>query len=507
MRQSTLKTDTDHVDKKTSGGAVHLGFDKKLAFFCRHFLSLTTLALLIGTFACQQKVAGTACTDDLECDEGFFCENRECIELVDLPELGCDDDLECDVNNGFQCVDGQCEQRGPVTCVTTASCPFDQYCNSQSSTCVELLEGWCRQDDQCASGLCSSAGAVPGRCVQCRNDGHCDNGATCNLNNICEGGETPPADCGANATRVNDACVCNTNYVEDAAGNCVMVNDVGLECPPNASVVNGSCACDEGFEAGPDENSCVVIDVPNQNPPNDPPEDPPETDWCEEFGWYNDGECDTICANPDPDCEPPPVQNECTANSECWANNPNEQCVSGACVCDVGFLNSNCSGIVNEDTCSCEAVDQSLPALNESCVTESAEVLDCRAGLECVWETDSFGDPLFGSCKRMCDNNDNDCAGSDRCVDNFIQSGLGICGTAFDVGETGCGGSWTRSDDFCFEGFHRPSGDAIVTCIEGRCERVCGIGNEPGVLSCPLSDSCGNPEDVQGFNEPVSMCE
>lgn len=26
------------------------------------------------------------------------------------------------------------------------------------------------------------------------------------------------------------------------------------------------------------------------------------TDYCEEFGWYGDGECDDFCLQPDPDC-------------------------------------------------------------------------------------------------------------------------------------------------------------------------------------------------------------
>jgi len=29
-------------------------------------------------------------------------------------------------------------------------------------------------------------------------------------------------------------------------------------------------------------------------------------DWCEYFGWYGDGVCDTFCLLPDPDCEEPP---------------------------------------------------------------------------------------------------------------------------------------------------------------------------------------------------------
>lgn len=74
-------------------------------------------------------------------------------------------------------------------------------------------------------------------------------------------------------------------------------------CVSTDSPCEGSIDPDLCAEAGLvyDEAQCTCVAFAPQCGPTEPPPDG-GGDLCEELGWYDDGVCDSDCAQPDPDC-------------------------------------------------------------------------------------------------------------------------------------------------------------------------------------------------------------
>jgi hypothetical protein len=75
------------------------------------------------------------------------------------------------------------------------------------------------------------------------------------------------------------------------------------------------------------------------------------TDFCADFGWYGDGECDGFCAMPDPDCEldcPDP-------------NDPSVTYVSTQPLCQTILFDCEDDQTPFTDECGCGCIDDPAP--------------------------------------------------------------------------------------------------------------------------------------------------
>ena len=214
---------------------------------------LSSVDVVPGTF---QFISG--CTTDADCpDDGIFCngievcQNGQCVEVEACPPgLFCDETLDacrgnCSTNQ--ECDDGLfCN--GVETCQYVASLDaffctpgFDAcasptpFCDESNDICVECLDDgtcddnvFCNGAETCVNGSCQASpppcpplsvcDEVSGECL-CSNDAQCDDGLFCN------GVET----CG----NFSGTCDIDFNYSTDYP--C-------LDCLPNLD----DCDCNEG---------------------------------------------------------------------------------------------------------------------------------------------------------------------------------------------------------------------------------------------------------------------
>jgi hypothetical protein len=408
---------------------------------------------LLGLWAlagCSHELAPLGCLEDLECVAGEMCVEGACV-----PEkvTACQSDEQCDTGGAERCLAGVCQAAAGATggtCLATRDCPLDRYCNTAVGQCQALLAGWCRQEAQCTdtSALCSATTSdVPGRCVECLVDGDCQQG-TC--------------------------------------------------------VNPGSCQSSEGTPIGND----------NPLPPGNNNGDP--SDPCEVNAWYGDGTCDEFCPQPDPDCAGGGGGGQCTTMSDCWVApyTIDYTCEQGSCVCDVAWLGSTCSEGFDPAACACSPGGATPPppsgglAENESCVLGTGQVLQCATGLDCIYDTDGSGTPLYGGCKRVCSSN-NQCGGGQQCALGFLAGGNGICGTPRLEGQTGCQ-FWEQGNSFCFDA-SAPTGanSAFLECLNGTCGFVCNYaGNTGASFTCPDNRQCGTSlQTYDGYGIDLAKCQ
>ena len=482
-------------------------------------LAAFALSALSG---CVHGVAPGGCTSDSDCEDGQMCIDATCVDGNSV-DLGCETDFDCNVNAGERCVEGTCQvgsAAGGGTCMVTADCPMDQYCNSATGSCQALLQGWCRESAQCGGDatVCSSTTpAVPGRCVQCLTNVDCGDGYVCVQPGVCEAsGETSP--------RPGDG-----------------TTDPGT----GGGTDPGTGGTDPGTGGG-----------------TDPGTGGGTGDACADNGWYGDGVCDDFCPQPDPDCQGgtdpgtgggtnPGVQGECVEMLDCWSAGYSFDytCENGACVCDVAWMEGFvCAAGETVDTASCTCVgggggtggtgdtctdngwygdgvcDDFCPqpdpdcqgggggtgtglGANASCVT-GGQVQQCDAGLECIYASDANGNPSYGSCKQIC-SSDADCTGGLSCALGFLANGDGICGAALTEGQTGCG-FWEEGDTFCFDA-SAPNGatDAFLECLNGTCGFICDYnGNTEAPWTCPNGGTCGaSYATYDGYNVDLAVCQ
>lgn len=456
------------------------------------------LVLVLLGSACTRKVGNDRCSSDRDCGSGEACdtETNACVPEDELAR-GCATDTDCDVSVGEICLNGGCAAGGAPAgggCTVTADCPIDQFCNSATSACQPLLSGWCRDATQCGAGapVCSAQStAAPGRCVECLSTSDCG-GAECVSPGICDGDNTvdPGPGPGTDPEPEPDP----------------------ITCPPNASPSGVRCICDAGF-VDDGTGGCMEDDGTT-----DPGAD---GDVCEEYGWYGDGVCDDFCPQPDtadcsgtdPGTDPgtnPGGGASCVEPEDCWAESIDYTCgAGGQCECDVAwmyFFVCDVDQDVDPASCTCTSGASSARAENESCI-ESGQMMECSTGLECIYATDSAGDPSYGSCKQVCQSN-SQCGTGRQCALGFLSNGDGICGRPKTVDQTGCT-FWDQGDTFCYDQ-NAPTGadDAFLECMDTRCEFLCDYeGNTGGAFQCPGTQTCGPMRSMSGFDVDVAYCE
>ncbi len=457
-------------------------------------LFVLVLVTLAASSACTRKVAGATCTSDVDCKTTELCDaDTNTCEASDEAGAACTLDIDCNVSAGEVCLAGLCQVGGAPagdTCTVTADCPMDAFCNSATSACQPLLEGWCREATQCSASapVCSSqSSATPGRCVECLANSDCAAGETCKQPGVCEddGSTVDPGPGPGPDPEPNP-------------------DPEPLVCQDNAHASGTRCVCDSGFLD--DGTGDCVEDTGTTEPPTD--------DVCAEYGWYGDDVCDDFCPSPDPDCTGTgggTGGDECIEAEDCWATNIDNTCEGGQCVCDVAWMESfNCDvgETVDASSCTCRpGTSTSGLAENESCVTSSGSTLTCDTGLECIYATDSVGDPSYGSCKKTCTAS-SQCGTGRTCALGFLTNGDGICGTPKTRDQTGCT-FWDQGDTFCFDP-NAPTGsnDAMLECLNSTCEFMCDYdGNTDAPYTCPSGSQCGQPQPMTGFDVDVSQCQ
>jgi hypothetical protein len=220
-------------------------------------LSLTldpgTHQIIVGTFNDKSTVVGEvtevffddlkvtetlACIDNLDCDDGLFCNGPETCDTG-----VCSPGIPPVLDDGVSCTDDSCDE-GADTIVNTPNvglCDNGLFCDG-AETCDPVLD--CQVgtppavDDAvaCTDDSCDEVGDVV---VNAPNNGLCDNGLFCDGTESCDplldcqAGTPPSADDGVACT--DDSCDEGTDTIVNAtnAANC----DNGLFC-------DGSETCD-----------------------------------------------------------------------------------------------------------------------------------------------------------------------------------------------------------------------------------------------------------------------
>ncbi|MBI5497415.1 MAG: hypothetical protein HY904_20545 [Deltaproteobacteria bacterium] len=148
-----------------------------------------------------------------------------------------------------------------------------------------------------------------------------------------------------------------------------------------------------------------------------------------------------------------------------------------------------------------------LVAEEGSCVTDTGDLLECAAGLECI--SDSTLDPSYGACKKLCTGNA-DCTGGKTCVIGFLSDTEGVCASPVGgEGSTGCQ-FWEEGPAFCWDAADLTgSFDAYLECVNGTCAYVCNYeGSADPAYSCPSGKVCGSTfTDVAGYSDKLAVCE
>ncbi len=123
------------------------------------------------------------CESDEDCDEGYECIDGVCEEIE---EVECETDSECDdelwCNGAETCVDNTCQAGTTVNCDDGIECTIDS-CNEDTDSCDHTADNslcddglWCNGEEYCNVALDCQAGTPP----------DCDDGSVCTIDSCNE---------------------------------------------------------------------------------------------------------------------------------------------------------------------------------------------------------------------------------------------------------------------------------------------------------------------------------
>lgn len=160
-------------------------------------------------------------------------------------------------------------------CQLDIDCPDDLLCSNGS--CIQAP---CRRDSDCiGSAICSAGSCGPAPCVR---DSDCLDGLVCEGDSCSEPPCVRDDDCAGGDVCTNGSC-------EEPGCTLDADCDDELTCEAGSCVVP-ACGSDDDCPA---EHCLELVQVPSSA----------SSDVCQQNGWYNDGQCDSTCPNPDPDCD------------------------------------------------------------------------------------------------------------------------------------------------------------------------------------------------------------
>lgn len=100
------------------------------------------------------------CSGDWECQDGYVCENGECVPDSGGGSDGCSYNFQC--QDGYVCENGECvPEGGSGECQYNADCPQGHEC--QNGSCVQISDpGGCLTNADCPEGYaCDNGECVP----------------------------------------------------------------------------------------------------------------------------------------------------------------------------------------------------------------------------------------------------------------------------------------------------------------------------------------------------------
>ena len=430
----------------------------------------------------------------IECDEGYACVSRECVECYDndgdgFPSDECggldcnDDDPEINPDADEVCdgVDNDCDTRIDEQPEASASCDDGDLCDGlercAGGRCVEGLPADCDDANPCTIDTCDPEGGCINTIAEdgtaCGEGimGECDREDTC-VSGICQPNVAPPG------------TVCR-----ESAGDCDLpefCDGVSYDCPENELKPPGT-VCRES------RGDCDVAEFCTGLDPNCPWDSfQPSSVLCRSQG----GACDTpeYCPGDGPAC---PEDRVSTAGTVCRPS-------SG--VCDI---EERCDGV--SKTCPSDRVaDRGIvcrPASNECDAEEvcDGENVNCPNNGFLPDGTLCTSDGLFCTgieeCRSgVCISSGNPCSNPAECNETLDR--CGTCGNGIVESGEECESAPPKNDHCCNSATCRwiPSGgaDPQGVCVSTQdCVNVVCNGSG-GCLSQQMPDGtpCGDQTDT-----------
>lgn len=371
--------------------------------------------------------------------------------------------------------------------------------NEDASTLGALGEA-CSRDEECAEGICLSAG----RCSRaCSSGTDCpDSPWTCvslpGRGAICD---CTPSDREVACNDLDDDCDALTDETSiDCGGVCVdgaqdpaNCGGCGVACGGGSACEDGSCACPT---ARPDicGTACVNVesDVANCGSCGTVcTADAPATAVCVE------GACALDCPPDSGDCDGDPT-NGCEADTSsdelhcggcdmpCAFTNATGTCTAGSCrvdACDAGFGDCDSDGVngceadLTADLLHCTACNLPCDPANATgrCAAGGCELVACESGF-------SDCDGLVGSgCEVDTRTNASNCGTCGRvCPGSGRPNTLATCAAA--ACSVSCVTGYGDCDGTLANGCETPVSTSIADC--GTCGNACALGEVCSAGSC-----------------------
>jgi hypothetical protein len=425
---------------------------------------------------CAANCLVEGCVDDLDCDDGLYCNGPESCDL-----------------NFFECSAGAapCEGSTPV-------------CDEVGNVCVECLDDlscddslYCNGDEACVGGACVSGGSPcvePAPvcdddrdvCVGCLSDVNCGDGLFCNGIETCGAGEScqpgdPPCESGTPVCEEPDVCrpcqadaECDDGAYCNGAESCDLASGVCLAGSPPCEGL--SPVCDDALQVC---RACM----------NDGE--------CSDGQFCNGAEiCDTggaclqglrPCFNPTPACdEDGNACVPCTSDDDCtdglYCNGPETCQLDGSCA--PGMV--PCTGatpICDEDDSMCVGCLSDLDC-DDGLFCTGIESCDPQT-LMCVFSQSPCVDPT-----PLCDESGDECVAclSDNdCDDGLFCTGTETCDLGSHTCQSGPGDPCASPTPVCDEAQNR----CVVCLADGHCGD--GVFCNGAEICNPITLTCDPP--------------
>ena len=152
---------------------------------------------------------GTSCTDSLDCDVGFTCDDGACVDL------GCEA-VDCDLAEcpaGSESDPHTCCGCRPIECTGSEGCEGSLICTTERGECNPLRS--CRPGMGCPA-VCA------GTCITDCIDAHCESGEACGSNGMCQPLNCPDVPC--------EPCQAGTEPDPNACCSCRPIECYGQDC-------------------------------------------------------------------------------------------------------------------------------------------------------------------------------------------------------------------------------------------------------------------------------------
>ncbi|RWS29323.1 hypothetical protein B4U80_00125, partial [Leptotrombidium deliense] len=482
------------------------------------------------------------CLMDKECEFGFICEKRTCIE-------GCRHDDQCSPDK--TCYNRICQNPctlpnacGPNTnCVPnshrpTCSCK-DQYLGDPQIGCKQLEpkdEKECEKDRDCENGLVCETN----RCViGCRGNEGCSQHEAC-INRLCQNPCSFFGVCGRNADcrpiNHNAVCSCpagfrgNPNVVcTEAPPECLRDSECTVgqicentqcisgcrhdnNCPENKACINGEC-----------ENPCLLPNACGVNAHCQPVQHRPRCECISNYKGNAFIRCDTI---PDDYCD---LDSSCPLGKICDHNKCidgcrtdgncryEEACINKICqnpctIYGACGVNALCKPANHDRVCSCLPEFTGDPKIHCEKIKPPPE---CVNDYQCPLEHICQNENCLRGCRTSANCPSDKACIRGKCLDPCTASGAcgkgAICAPANHVAVCNCPSGFKGDPDVeCREvpPECRVDGDcgSERICLKQKCIAGCRTHN-----SCPYDKACvngfcQNPCNIGGMCGVNTIC-